>query len=510
MKIEQNCNRKSHRLNIPIQVIINNITSLVLDWSTMGLKVRYEGKDISLEDELVISIVLPTGNSAIVLEATVIVRNIIDDTYGLEIIKLSDKNNRVLRHYATLAIDGNRNHIDDLSSDLFMMDIQTPIKEPILLSDKEYKEVHKSFFKRSFSYLLISILFLALVLSTLVYNYLVLYKGIGLISGNSQNYKAPYDGKIKDIYIGMHQQISKGQLLFEMEDKDEKAVLETLKNQQKVLNKQLANSQKMLKNYQLNLKNKNRENRKITQAEQKRLTASYAVQKETYARAKHLYKQKLITFVKYTDIQNQYLQFMSEYQNSVLNKRSTNRETLLLGQQLLKVQDQIALINRAINQQNAKIQKINLYILTLEQKVQNAVVLAKEDAKVYNIFHKRGEEVKYSEDILTLEIKTKPYLLTKMTADKISAIHMGGRCLLYSNRLHKSFYGKIVGLGYSVTDSLTTNTTEISQNEIPIKIEFENDDIDFHLNEYLEVYMLNDSQVSKTLLEIMPQGMIIL
>jgi len=156
MKIEQNCNRKSHRLNIPIQVIINNITSLVLDWSTMGLKVRYEGKDISLEDELEISIVLPTGNSAIMLESTVIVRNIVDDTYGLEIIKLSDKNSRVLRHYATLAIDGNRNQIDNLSSDLFMVDIQTPIKESILLSDKEHKEVHKSFFKRSFSYLLIS------------------------------------------------------------------------------------------------------------------------------------------------------------------------------------------------------------------------------------------------------------------------------------------------------------------------------------------------------------------
>ncbi|WP_457743870.1 PilZ domain-containing protein [Sulfurimonas sp.] len=510
MKIEQNCNRKSHRLNIPIQVIINNVTSPVLDWSTKGLKIRYEGKDISLEDELLVSIILPTGSSAIVLEATVIVRNIIDDTYGLEIIKLSDKNSRVLRHYATLAIDGNRNQIDDLSSDLFMADIKTPITESILLSDKESKEVHKSFFRRSFSYVLIGVLFLIVVCLTLMYNYLILYKGIGLISGNSQNYKAPYDGQIKDVYVSAHQQINKGQLLFEMQDKDEKALLVTLIKQKKVLKKERLKSQNRLKLYQNSLKTRDKEKRKITKAEQKRLRASFNVQKETYARAKHLYAQKLITFEKYSGIQNQYLRFMSEYKNSVLNQNSTNSEILLVEQQILKVQDQIIFVSREINQENTEIQKISLNILTLKQKVQNAIVLAKEDAKVYNIFHKKGEEVKYSDAILTLEIKTKPYLLTKMTTDKISAIHIGGRCLLYSNRLHKSFYGKIVGLGYSVTESLTSNTTAISQNEIPIKIEFDNNDINFHLNEYLEVYMLNDSMLSKTILEIMPQGMIIL
>jgi len=255
---------------------------------------------------------------------------------------------------------------------------------------------------------------------------------------------------------------------------------------------------------------KSRETRGLIQEERKRLQDSYKTQKETYERAQYLYDKKLITFTKYSEIQNQYLSFMDEYNTNTLYNNSQSKAKQLSEQKVLKIEDQIIQTKRTISQLNADIQKLSLETLQLEQKIKNSIVLSKESGTVHNIFHKSGEQLEYSDDILTLQTFKKPYLLTKMTADKIASIHIGEPCLLYSKRLDKSFYAKVTGIGYSVTDSLTTNTTEISQNEIPIKIEFETQELDLDLNEYLEVYILNDSAVSRKLLEIMPQSMLVL
>lgn len=510
MKIAANCNRKSHRLNIPIQVIMKNTTCEVLDWSTAGMRVSYSADDIAVSDELEISIILPTGSSAIVLDAKVVVRNIAKESCGLEIVELSEKNQRVLRHYATLAIDGNKNQIDDLSSDLFMQTIHTPIKEPILLTDKEHKEVHKSFLRHSLAYFTFGSVFLFIVLATLLYNYLVVYSGIGLVSGNSQNYKAPYDGVLKELYVKIDQKVAKGQLLFEMQSSNDKEMLQALRLQQATLQTQLGNMKKTLSLLQKEKMDKSRETKRFIQKERKRLIDAYKIQKETYERAQYLYNKKLITFAKYAQIQNQYLAFMDEYNNSVLYNNPQSREKKLSEQQLMKIEDQIIQIKRAVSQLNTEIQKLALETLQLKQKIKSSTVLATQSGIVHNIFHQNGEQLEYSDDVLTLQTFKKPYLLTKMTADKIAAVHIGEPCLLYSKRLNKTFYAKVAGIGYSVTESLTTNTTEISQNEIPIKIEFQTQGSDLELNEYLEVYFLNDSPFARELLYLLPQSMLVL
>lgn len=510
MKLEQNCNRKSQRLNIPIQVLINNVTCPVLDWSTIGLKVSYSGGDIALSDELPISIILPTGHSAIILDTKVIVRNINEDTYGLEIVELSEKNHKVLRHYATLAIDGNRNDIDDLSSDLFMRHIQTPIKEPVLLTDTESKEVHKSFLKSSLGYFIFGAILLVIVITTFFYNYMVIHHGIGLISGNAQNYKVPYDGLVKDVYVKIDQKVAKGQLLFEMQNSDDKEMLQTLNLQQNSLQKQIAQMKKTLVRLQKQRIAKSRTVQGLIQAEKKRLLSLYKTQKETYARAQYLYHKKLITFAKFSELQNQYFLFMDEYNNSILYKNSQSKEKKLAQQQLLKIDDQLIQTNNIISQLVTNMQKISVDALLLKQRIKNSIVLSKESGVIHNIFHKSGEQVEYPDDILTIQTFQKPYILTKTTTNKIAPIHIDEPCLLYSKRLDKSFYGKITGIGYSVTDSLTTNTTEISQNEIPIKIEFKEHEPDLELNEYLEVYIINDSTLSRKLFKIMPQSMLLL
>jgi len=199
-------------MNIPIHAVIENVTYPVTDWSTQGLNIALSASHRPLVAEVgdivSMALMLPTGDSSILLKAEGMLKKIEGTDYGFEIIHISDKNRRVLRHYATLAIEGDRNSVDDLSGDLFMTDVPTPIQEPIALTEKEHKEIHGSFLKRSFFYIVFGVLLVLFVLVTLVYNYLVLYESTGLIAGNAKNYTAPLDGVIKDVYVRNAQSVN--------------------------------------------------------------------------------------------------------------------------------------------------------------------------------------------------------------------------------------------------------------------------------------------------------------
>ncbi|MEA1920865.1 MAG: PilZ domain-containing protein [Campylobacterota bacterium] len=511
---EQNCNRKTHRLNIPIQAIIDNHSYTVEDWSTHGLKIKLSSSDfpikLEVDDSTDISLVLPTGESSIVLQVKVIIRSIYEGKYGIEILEISDKNKRVLRHYATLAMDGNRNHIDELSSSLFMTNVPTPITEPIQLSDKEYKNIHNKFLKRFFFYIGVGTLFTGVIVLILFYNFIIISRSNGLISGNSKNYTASRDGSIKSIYVNNSQRVLASQVLFEIDTKEEKELLKALQEQQVFLNNQIKTTEFDLNVFIERSRIKELEIKRIDEEELKYLKQSYLVQKQTYERATILYQEQLIPITKYIDIQNQYFSFRENYNSVVLHNNSTDKKKVSTNHELFKNQDYVLVLQKELTtlRQNYQINKLK--IISLEQQINKSIIVAEETGTVHNIFHKDGDDIEYLDKIITLETDRKAYLLTKLTSDEITRIHIDEQCLLYSKRTNKSYWGHIVGIGYSMTEGVTTNTTEISQNEIPIRIEFDDPSIRFHLNEYLEVYIINNSTIAKNILNVLPQSFITL
>lgn len=501
-------------MNIPIHAIIYGTTYQVTDWSTQGLNImlseEHSSVDFTVGDNVEIALMLPTGDSSILLQVEGIVKKCLDNTYGFELSKISDKNRRVLRHYATLAIEGSRDHVDDLSGNLFMTDVPTPIQEPILLTEKEHKEIHRSFLQRSFLYLIFGLLLMVTVLSTLLYNYIIIYESTGLIAGNAKNYKAPKDAKVKGVYVVNGQSVTPDQLLFEMDVQEEQEQLNGLELQQRLLEMQLQTTKESLAGFSDHTTEKLQEIDRITKQEKGALIAAYDVEKEAYERGSTLYTKQLITLQTYTDVQNQYFTFMSHYNDVVLRNKSTSRDRALADQELFKSQDHIITLQRSLDKLNIDIEINALEMTTLQQQVQNASVLADEYGTVHNIFHNSGDFLEYSDDVLSLETDETPYLLTKMLADEIASIHLGGACILYSQRENRSYRGHIAGIGYSVTEGSTTNTTEISQQEIPIRIEFEDVSLRFHLNEYLEVYLINDSAIAKSIVDVLPQELLTL
>jgi len=504
MKFEPNHKRKSHRLTIPISAIIDHHTYAVLDWSTTGLRVACAQKDIQKDDELELSLLLPTSDAAIILKVKAVVRNIYDDSCGMEIIAISDKNRRVLRHYATLAIEGNLDHIDDVSSNLFMTDVQTPIKEPVLLTDKEDREVHTLFLKKVFYFLLLALVFVLLVLFTFLHHYLVIENSNGIVTGNRQVYQAPFDGQIKKLYIAQDQKVESGQLLFEMDTKNDKVLLAYHQKRQHVLEEHLKENRNMLGALQKNLANKNSKLKGITEKRKAYLESQYTIENRSFEKAKYLYRQQLITYIQYKEIEREYVAFMKEYHYAKEGK-DTDREKLIAQQEALKIKDQILSTQKMIRSIDENIQKNTLAILQLKQKIARAMVFSTERGVIHTINHERGEVVKFTDDIVVMETQKKPYILTAISTRKAASLYRGEACLLYYSKLDVTFNGKIAAFGSAEFAQMIGT----AKDEVVVKIEVETNDIDLKLDEYVKVYFLNDSQTARTLLTLLPQKIVV-
>ncbi len=501
----ENSKRKSHRLNIPVQAIISNYTYQVTDWSMNGLKVEIDNNinknTFSINDILDIKIILPTGNSSILLDMSITVRSIQSNSYGMEITTINDKNKRVLRHYATLAIDGNIDQIDNLSGNLFMNNVASPIKEPILMSDKESKTLHTNFLKRLFINLVVGFIFISIVVTVSLYNYLVQRDTSGLIAGNSSIYSAPYDGVIKNIYIKKGDAIHKNQALFEMQDKEYKDQLNILKETQTLQQKQLKNYQSILYKYKKYSNKKLKEMKSIKYNDEKYIKNNLITQENTYHRAKYLYKNQLLSFSEFSEIENNYLIYMDEYNTVVNQKRSTNKNILLLEQNYNKNQDHIISIQNSIVYLSKELEANKLEVAILKKYIDNSVILATSSGTVHNINKKISDSLSYADNVLIVETKTKPFILIKVLTDEIANIRMSAPCIIKSARTGKIYTAHIAGIGYPAIDGINVGGNELSQNEIPVKIEFNDESVRFHLNEYVNVYIMNNSPIANKIIK---------
>jgi len=496
--------RKSHRIDIPLEVIIDHKKYNVPNWSAIGFLIdKIEG--FMVGEEVDISLVLSVKESAIILYAKVEIKHVSNKQCGVEFVSFSDKNKRVLRHYATLAIDGNLDHIDDLSSDIFMTNIETPIKEPIVLTDIESTEVHKAFIKKLLYYLLFAVIFILFVFYTLLYHYVIIEEENAIVTGNALSYKAPFDGSIHLMHVEQEDRVKIGELLFEMDTSKLKETRENLKKERKVLMKRRAKSQKLYKKLQERYHNKSLEIDRLSEQIMSEFEDEYQEQNDNYKRAKVLYEKRLLNYVKFLDIQGRYRKFMHSYGEQKA-KNYTSKEKLLAQQALLKTQDQMIATNKSIHSINDTIQKNSLEILKVKQEIDRSFITARLDGVVHDIIHKSGEMVKFSDEILTEETKIKPYIITKISEEKVTKIHIGGKVLLHYDKDETDFSGRIVALG-DVQNNLLLNQ---SSSDVIVKIRIDDERNDLRLNEYIKVYFINNSQLSKNILEIFPLGAIVL
>jgi len=501
---EENSKRKTHRIKIPIKVIIDNKAYNVSDWSMNGMKIILAENDDLLDlevgDTRDISIILNTGSSSIILNAEITIKNIFQNSYGVLISKINDKNKKVLRHYASLAIDGNIEMIDDLSGNLFMNNVASPIKEPIALSDKETVKIQKSFFKRVVLYFIAFAIFLLVSINILFYNYVITNESIGVISGNSIEYLAPYDGAIKDIYVNRGDVVAPNQVLFEMNDSEYKSQIAILERTGVHLEQKIELLQKQLLKYKKASKQAlNKLDLASTQSIEV-LKSKFSTQEQTYERAKKLYQNQLISLKEFNLFETEYLTTLSQYESVVNQKNYNNKNELILEQNSIKNEDYILRVQNSLDVLNKNLSQNQLDLKVLLAYVNKSLISSNSEGIVFKVNKQKSSILNYSEIVLLVQTHSKPFILTKTLTENISSIEMNANVIIYSSKNDKIYYGRVSGVGYPSIDGVNIGAQELSQNEIPIKIDFEDENIKFDLNEYVEVYITNSSFLAQFLL----------
>jgi len=498
---EANTQRKAHRLQLPIAINIEGKNYEVLDWSTTGVGVKADEKLFahSIGDTLEASLMLPTGESSVLINLQMQLRAKIETKQmcGFEITHIEEKNKRVLRHYATLAIEGNADKIEDLTADLLLTDIESPITEPIALTQEEVQKLRLSFRVRVILYTLTAIFLALFIIVTALYNYTVLYHNYALSTGNVVNYEAPKQGKVTHVFTHVSQKVHKGMSLFEVQDAAELSLLQEKKVAKEALKAQQKSFSDLLDFY------KKKIHELQAQKVKKVSNKSDAIEDEKllYERAKKLYARRLITFSQLNMAKLRYETAQANMSKLALASENSNASRAnTLAAQLITLNEKKIQLQEQLERVGFDIQSLNHEIALLQTSINNGVVQAYSDGVVHSIKVKENAYVEYKDSIMLISDASQPYLLARMKDDDIINIQPKQRVIVYSKNRDRLYKASITAFGYSLTDTQTVINSEISQHEIPVRIDFD-DAIKLDLNERFEVWVIRDSRVAYFLSE---------
>jgi len=220
---EKPCQRRHHRLNAPLYVSIDgDEPSLAYDWSLGGLRIdNYQGKTLSILDEVSLLLELPFQGFQISFEVTGAIVRLSQDSHTLfiEFIDLSERSFDLMNHFVDDLIRGKMATIDDT---ICRIDVPvTPISTSPTPNPTEQmpgnrwpiKSIVMTFFYLSLGGFVFS--YLALIIYS---SYFTMEIETSVISSKIQTLKMPIDGVLKPMNLTIGAKFTQGQPLFSVEN----------------------------------------------------------------------------------------------------------------------------------------------------------------------------------------------------------------------------------------------------------------------------------------------------
>ncbi len=205
--------RKTYRLKLPAEVIINNKKFTVLDWSYAGFRIKKSLDDIFEDREYSLNFVLHFEGFSVDLKAKAKPKWQKEEEAGFEFSNLPDSAKKVMKEYMEAFIEGRLTDIGGVISEIELSTVLPDVEPPL---DKNLqKKLDKKLFLTVFFYFFLSLILI-----------IILYKGF---SGTQKVYSidAKYiadisyitleeDAKITKLFVQQGQEVKIGEKLFEV------------------------------------------------------------------------------------------------------------------------------------------------------------------------------------------------------------------------------------------------------------------------------------------------------
>lgn len=451
VNIESNEMRRAHRIDIPIGIVIDSVVYKSKDWSMTGVSVENLQRTFEKDEIIDSAIVLKLREAKIEMPVQLQFKAQRGSVFGFEFHEISKKNKRVLREFLELSIEGKLESIDGLLSIYNEPVIESPVKESVVLSDEEESVLKRAFVKRSKLYLTLGVLFFILIIITIYYNNAYIYRSIGLVSGNFVKVTPGVSGTVGKIHVKKGDRVHPNTLLLELDDS--------------MILKQIDIIDEKLKKLKYRIKNVSHSDVQLVQLLKNEKHKAY----KAYRSAADLYKNHLINKNDFEKVKRTYINARVKYlQESGRSQRTAHSST---NASLLSL-----------------ITELELKKEGLLNTLNHIRVFSHTDGIVYEIKPHIGNFVGSTDKIMVIETPVVPFVVCKVHKDEAPNIKKGMTVKVYSSTTNKTYSAHVDTIGNLALNPESIVTSEVSFQEVSVKIVFDEKNVHLPLNERVKVW----------------------
>ena len=454
-EFEPNYLRKTYRLKLPAEVLIENKKYKVVDWSYEGFGIEKSPQDnFEKEKEYNVKFVLPFASFQVSFNAKAVLKWQKENRAGFQFLHLSDEIKRMIRSYVEAYIEGRLEDVGGILSPARTQVIPPQIEKP--LSEEERRKLNLKFFIAGFFYTAGFVGLIALFLAVFVY-FRHIKSVEAFVSGNIYHILSPTYGFVVKFFKKEGDLVRAKEPLILIESRELK---EKYENYKKLLS-------------ELNLKfekvsiNKKRLRRKL--AEVRKLLEIY---KERLRKLEKAYSKGLISVTDLISLKEK-IQALREkeekikYKLFLIAKLKTRLKDLNSSAKEIKKNDFLRIVN-------------NYYV----------EILSPSSGRVLSRFRHEGEYVSAGEPLMILERKGKElYVIARFKEDEGKYITIGDKAVVYFPSIDKFSEGIVIGIGKATLseESLVSETEEYALRDVPVKVKLLNPPPDLHYGMKAEV-----------------------
>ena len=472
---EPNELRRAHRVPIQMWVEIAGTTYSTKDWSLTGFGALDFNGTMQLDDRVEVGCILPMREAAMRVTTVARYRGKRGEVSGFEFEDLSPQKRRILRHYIEMAIEGRLDNAEDLVSTASMPGINSPFEQALPLVDSENK-AQREFTMKSIVMLAAGVALMLVIGGTIFYNRVFRLEAVGLISGTVEQVTANSEGVLGPVAFQEGVFLDKGTKLFQIEDAQLKAELDTIDSQIKQYKEQADLA------------------KKVADTPDPALAAAPPIPdgnlmgslRETYdeallemENARELFEQRIITNKDFSIAKNNYLRARI----SLLREEAQGTQPAPVAprfntQEFKQLRD----LDLQIGQLEARKKG-------LQERLGKNEVLAPVRGKILNIAHSSGEYVRRNDVILLMEKDATPVVLLRVLNEQALKLRAGMPATVTIPASGQTYQAKVSAIGYSSVNADATSTMEVSLKETVVRLDLADKEVRAPLNSRVRVYI---------------------
>lgn len=475
---EKNHIRKSHRISLPARVFINDQKCGILDWSLEGFRSELPEGGLPKDWEGKVTFVLPFSGMNVTFDAVAQVRRIGDGEAGFSFESLAKSSKMLLKTYIQASIEGKLDDVEGIISKVDATEIPLEVERP--LSPEERTTFRRSFRSRALIYWILGLCALSVIMFILYNNFSRAVSTRAVVSGALVDNAPEVGGYLKEIRVAEGDTVEPGQLLFLLDDTEQRRKVERIKLRVNVEKKQLELLYTMLQEEEraVGLYRSAADHEvEMVQQQIQGVQAKIDLAEKEFKRAEELVQIGAISRSLWDQRRKDFLEEkarLAELQEELkLAKQNAasakNGKYLSDGAARGNIRELSGRIE--VQRQNVELQRYSLVEAVAE--LEKTRVTSKVDGTVYSIKRVHGTFVRPGESVMTLMVTdSRPWVLARFTFEEAKRLAPGDRASVLIPALGVFSTGTVQAIGHHAmaAGGVVSQDLEISMNEVPVKV----------------------------------------